>query len=275
MSDLGKKRLRLTLSLINFLLLIPAVLVMGLFFKNFSFVFVALIILLLALVSFFLLFENKKVKARELVPIAIMIAIAVVGRAAFYFVPQFKAIVAIVIITGVAFGAEAGFLSGALSMLCSNFMFGQGPWTPWQMFALGIIGYISGFFGKREFTKKTWVLCIWGFVACFIYGWFVDTWSLIGFSYSINWKTVVALYSLGAPFSLILAVSTVLFMALLTRPLLEKLERIKIKYGLVKTIKEAERSVEAVKTKPISGFMPPNDNETKTSTFSDNKNVDN
>jgi hypothetical protein len=79
-----------------------------------------------------------------MVIIAVLCGIAVAGRAAFFMLPQFKPVVAIVIIAGASLGAESGFIVGALSGFVSNFIFGQGPWTPWQMFAFGMIGFIAG-----------------------------------------------------------------------------------------------------------------------------------
>lgn len=58
--------------------------------------------------------------------------------------PGFKPVAALVILSGVAFGGETGFLVGAMSMLTSNVLFGQGPWTPFQMFAMGLIGFFAG-----------------------------------------------------------------------------------------------------------------------------------
>lgn len=104
--------------------------------------------------SVFLVFEGRHPKARELVIISVLCAIAVAGRLAFTMLPQFKPVVAIVIISGVAFGGESGFLVGAVSMLVSNLMFGQGPWTPWQMFAAGIIGFIGGILFKKVFWAE-------------------------------------------------------------------------------------------------------------------------
>ena len=63
--------------------------------------------------------------------------------------PQFKPVLALTIIAGVAFGGEVGFLVGAMTMLTSNMIFGQGPWTPWQMFAMGIIGFLAGVLFKK------------------------------------------------------------------------------------------------------------------------------
>ena len=105
-----------------------------------------LLFLLASAIPFILVFDKKKPQARELVPIAVMAAIAVVGRTVFEIIPlpNFKPCSAIIIITAVAFGPEAGFLTGALTAFVSNFIFGQGPWTPWQMFTWGLVGFLAG-----------------------------------------------------------------------------------------------------------------------------------
>ena len=142
-----KRRLskRTIIATILVILCIPAVMALNmLFFEDRSYYAVSLIIIALCMVPFALVFEGRKPMARELVVIAVMVAIAVAGRAAFFMVPQFKPVVAIVIIAGAALGAESGFAVGALSGFVSNFIFGQGPWTPWQMFAFGIIGFLAG-----------------------------------------------------------------------------------------------------------------------------------
>ena len=63
----------------------------------------------------------------------------------------------------------------------SNFFFGQGPWTPWQMLAFGIIGFISGIvFKKRVLPKTKLSMCIYGFFATFvIYGGIMNPSSII------------------------------------------------------------------------------------------------
>jgi energy-coupling factor transport system substrate-specific component len=70
-----------------------------------------------------------------------MCGIAITSRAIFIWLPHFKPMTAIIIITGIAFGTESGFLAGTISEFVSNFIFGQGPWTQWQMFALGIADF--------------------------------------------------------------------------------------------------------------------------------------
>jgi energy-coupling factor transport system ATP-binding protein len=124
------------------LLLIPLTIFLGMYYLGGrKYYFIALLILLETMLPFALVFESRKPRARELVVIAMLCALGVAGRAAFFMLPEFKPIVALVIISGVAFGGETGFLVGAMTMLASNVLFGQGPWTPWQMFAMGLIGF--------------------------------------------------------------------------------------------------------------------------------------
>ena len=104
----------------------------------------SVLIILYTMVPFFLVFEHRKPQARELVVLAVLCAIAVASRAAFKMIDHFKPMTAIIMISGMAFGPEAGFLVGAVSGFSSNFLFGHGPWTPWQMFAFGTAGFLAG-----------------------------------------------------------------------------------------------------------------------------------
>ena len=127
------------------LLLIPLTIFVGYYyFGDRKYYFISLLIVIETILPFILVFEGRKPQARELIVIAVLCALGVAGRAAFFMIPQFKPVVAIVIIAGVAFGGEAGFLVGAIVGLVSNMFLGQGPWTPWQMFSFGIIGFLAG-----------------------------------------------------------------------------------------------------------------------------------
>lgn len=214
------------------LVFIPIVLIGSVCLKLKQYGIISTIVVILSMLPFFMLFESRRPRAREIMPIAVMSAIAAVSRFAFAFLPQFKPIVAVVIITAVAFGAEAGFLCGAVSMLVSNFFFGQGPWTPWQMFCCGVIGFLAGLLSKMGWLKSKWSLCAFGIFSGYLYGAIVDIWSVIGFAQEITWQTVFAIYISGFWFNTILAVATAFFLYVLAKPMIEKLERIKTKYGL-------------------------------------------
>ena len=193
----------------------------------------SVIMILLAMLPFFTRFERKRPQVCEIVLLAVMTALAVAGRAAFYWAPQFKPVCAIVILTAAAFNAEAGFITGAASGLISNMFFGQGPWTPWQMLGFGLVGFLGGLlFYNRE--VKTAPLIAYGFLSVLvIYGVLLDTASLLMYSQSVTWNALLAVYASGFPFNLIHAAGTAGFLLLLKKPVLSKLRRIKIKYGMM------------------------------------------
>ena len=121
-------------SVLAILVLIPATLFLGTQLRGKWHYLTSTLVILEAMLPFFLLFEARRPQARELVTIAVMAALAVAGRVAIP-IPNFKAITGIVMITGMAFGPQAGFMTGATSAFASNFFYSQGPWTPWQMLA--------------------------------------------------------------------------------------------------------------------------------------------
>lgn len=238
MQEFNKRMLinRKLFASILILIVIPLTIAFGIFQLNDrKYYLISLLIIFYSLFPFIMIFEKRKPQARELLVIAVLCAIAVAGRAAFFMLPQFKPVVAIVIITGVTFGAESGFLVGVVSGFVSNFFFGQGPWTPWQMFCFGIIGFLAGFiFQKGLLPKKRIVLCIFGGIATFVlYGGIINLGSLLMWTAHPTWEAVIATYASGIPFDLVHALATVIFLALLANPMIEKLERIKKKYGLL------------------------------------------
>ena len=228
------KRTKIATLLILFL--IPITIFIGIYYLgDKKYYFISLLIILETMIPFAFAFENRKPKARELVIISSLCAIGVAGRTAFFMLPQFKPVAAIVIISGVAFGGETGFLVGAITAFVSNFFFGQGPWTPWQMFSFGIIGFLAGIMFQKGILRKTKTdMCVFGFVATFvIYGGIMNPASVIMWQSNININMVLSSYVMGMPFDFIHAVSTVFFLFFAAEPMLEKLERIKIKYGLI------------------------------------------
>mgnify|MGYP003291466680 CR=1 FL=1 len=227
---------RTLLSTLLILILIPLTIYIGiLFFGERKYYFISLLIILETIIPFCMVFDRRKPKARELIVISVLCAIAVAGRSAFFMLPQFKPVVALVIIAGVCFGGETGFLVGAVTGFVSNIFFGEGPWTPWQMFAFGIIGFIAGILFKKGFLRKTKAsLCIFGFLATFIiYGGIMNPASIIMSQTKITWEMMLSAYIAGMPLDLIHAFSTVFFLWFISDPMIDKIERIKIKYGMM------------------------------------------
>jgi energy-coupling factor transport system substrate-specific component len=222
-------------AIVLILLCIPALIAVNLFFmRDRGYYPTALAIVGLSLIPFFLLYERRKPMARELVLVASLIAIAVVSRAAFFMLPQVKPLAAVIIIAGVSLGVEAGFITGALAAFVSNFIFGQGPWTPWQMFALGLIGFLAGvLFRAGRLPAKRAPLAIFGGMAVLIlYGPIVDTAAFLIFPQGLSWHTAALVYLSGLPFNIIHAVSTVAFLLIFAPFMIEKLDRVKRKFGL-------------------------------------------
>lgn len=230
---------RTVVSIVAVLVLIPATIWFGVArLGDKKYFFISLLVLLEAMLPFFVSFEDRKPKVRDIVTLAVMCALAVTGRTAFFMLPNFTPVMAIVIIAGVAFGCEGGFITGAMTMFVSNFIMGQGPWTPWQMFAMGLVGFLAGLFfagssvRTRNMTKLG--LCIFGALICIVvYGGIMNPASVIMWQPNVNFSMIMASYVTGFPFDLAQATATVIALWLVARPFLEKLDRVRIKFGVL------------------------------------------
>lgn len=222
-------------SFILILIAIPLTLWFGWSFGNRNYYIISILIIIYTTIPFFLAFEKRKPQARELVILAVMCGIAVASRAAFIWIPHFKPVIAIIIIAGAALGSEAGFLTGAMTAFVSNFIFGQGPWTPWQVFAFGMAGFLAGILFERGILKKTRLpLCIFGaVVVMLVVGPILDTCTLFTMSSAMGGASAAAIYLSGLPVNATLAVATVLTLLLVSQPMFEKLDRVKMKYGMM------------------------------------------
>lgn len=194
----------------------------------------AVVLMLLAAVPFFIKFGKKNVGARELTVMASIAAAAVASRAAFYALPQVKPMCAVIIIAASAFGGETGFMLGALSVFLSNFIFGQGLWTPFQMFGMALTAYLCGkLFYKTKLGKNKIAVSLLGGAICFaVYGFIVDLSSVFMMSADYSLKSVLAIFASGAPFNLIHGATTAVLLFIGYVPIMEKLERVRIKYAL-------------------------------------------
>lgn len=195
----------------------------------------SLLLLLEAMLPFFLLFEGRRPQARELVLIASLCALGVAGRAAFFMLPQFKPIMAITILSGIAFGGETGFLVGSVTMLASNALFGQGPMTPWQMFAMGLTGFLAGLLFRRGLPRRGRAgLMVYAVLAALLlYGVPMNLASALMWLDEINGKILLGYCLTGLPMDCVQAAATCFFLWFGAEPFLEKLERIRVKYGLL------------------------------------------
>lgn len=204
-----------------------------LFADSVNYYIVSVVILIASMLPFFVSYEQKKVTARDITLTATLIALAVVSRAAFYLVPQVKPIAAVVIVSAVCLGAHKGYIVGAFSAFVSNFIFGQGMWTPFQMVALGTVGLLAGLI-FRWLKVNRYTLSIVGFVlATVIYGAIVDMSTVLSaYGNNVTLKGALSIYASGAVFSLVFGGATAVFIFLFGMPFITKIERISKKYGL-------------------------------------------
>lgn len=220
-------------SLLILLAVIPVTLFLGSRLPGRWYYLTSTLMMVELLIPFFLSFEGRKPQARELAVLAVMCALAVAGRVAIP-LPNFKALYGIVMIAGIAFGPEAGFLVGAVSALSSNFFFGQGPYTPWQMMAYGAGGMLAGFlFRKGGLPRDPLYMAI----ACFfavvlLIGPLLDTCTVVMMPISMTLESIAAVYISGFAVNISQGICTFLVLFLVGKPMLEKLDRIKVKYGM-------------------------------------------
>lgn len=303
-SESARKK-RLAVSTVIILILIPAILVATIFtVSNGWYLPLSLLVLALVMAPFFMVFERRRPKAREVVLIAMMCALTVVIHMFFHIILPVQVGTAMVIIAGISLGPEAGFLIGALSRFVVNFFIGQGMWTPWQMFCWGLLGFLAGlaFNLNEEDRLKSgtfkmimgpllavvfseilayisylivpgsdpgfpfWRLYVFGafgllagvllqrkrlpvdgltlalftfFTTFIIYGGLMNcaamvTGAIYPGSDGISLSALRAVYISGAPYDLMHAVTASLCVFLLGDPMIRKLERVKIKYGIYK-----------------------------------------
>lgn len=229
-------RKHIWLALVIFMLVMPATIYVGeTFLHQRKYYFISMLLVLEAIASFFLRFEYRKPKVREIMVVAVLCAITAAARMAFYMVPGVKPMAALVILSGVSLGGEIGFLVGAFSMLISNIFYTQGPWTPWQMFAMGIVGFAAGMLFRQDslLTKgKRIGICVFGFFAVVIlYGGVMNPASVIVYQDNITVEMLIAACAAGLPFDVLHGAATSVFLALGAGPMLDKLSRVKKKYG--------------------------------------------
>lgn len=220
------------LSFFILILCIPAVITIGsIVFQDKQYAFISLAIALLACIPFFLTFEQRAQSTSKLILIAVMTALSVLGRLLFGVLPGFKPVTAIVVITAMYFGSEAGFMVGALTAVISNFYFVQGPWTPFQMFSWGLIGFLAGLIADR-LKKSRLALSLYGAFAGVAFSLLMDVWMVLWWDGSFHFARYGAVLISSFGNTALYAGSNILFLLVLAKPIGVKLERIKDKFGI-------------------------------------------
>ncbi len=214
------------------LVAIPVLAILGgLVFKDKYYLFISTVVAILSVLPLFYSFTRKNNSSKELTVIAVMVALSVVGRFVFAFLPGFKPVTAITIIAAIYLGKEAGFAVGAFSAIISNMYFGQGPFTPFQMFCWGLLGFIAGLISKPLIKNKL-LVCIYGGFAGIFYSAVMDIFTTLWMDGSFNITRYLASVIAALPVTIEYVISNVVFLLLLAKPIGNKLLRIKKKYGL-------------------------------------------
>ena len=221
-------RLRSAVKIAVPFMLIPLLVVLGAtVFDEQRYLIVSIGVALLSLLLFAAGYEKKPTGSRRMVIVAVMTALCIAGR----FIPFFKPVTAITVITAIYLGGEAGFLVGALSALLSNFYFGQGPWTPFQMIAWGLRGLLAGFLAN-PIKRHKWFMLVYGVLAGIVYSLVMDIWTVIWYDGSFRSELYLTAILTALPHTIMYSVSNFIFLWFMAKPFGEKLERIKIKYGI-------------------------------------------
>lgn len=228
MLTIQNKNVRTVLRFVVPFVLIPTVAILGtIVFDEKKHLFISFFVAILSVLLFLTGFEKKATGTRRMVIVAVMIALCVVGR----FIPFFKPITAITVITAIYLGGESGFLVGSLSALLSNFYFGQGPWTAFQMLAWGLIGLFAGFLSK-PLRKSRAALLIYGVLSGVVFSLIMDIWTVLWYNDNFDLTLYLTALATALPHTALYSVSNFIFLWFMAKPFGDKMNRIKNKYGI-------------------------------------------
>jgi energy-coupling factor transport system substrate-specific component len=219
--------------LIAIIIVISVILITVTLIAEQHYLILSFLFMMFTFLPFMIRFERRKVEGRELVMLAVLAAIAAVSRVPFASVPSVQPTTFVIIVTGIAFGAESGFVVGALAALVSNLFLGQGPWTPWQMYAWGMIGLSAGLLRNTWMMKRSYGRIIFGFITGILFGWVMNLWYFVSQGEQVELATIMAYYGTSLYFDLAHAISNVFFLLIFASSWLKILHRFRKKYGLL------------------------------------------
>lgn len=205
-------------------------------YSNQHYMMLSFLVMFASFIPFLFRFSKHKTTSRELVMLAILIAIAAVSRIPFAALPSVQPTTFVIIVAGIVLGPQGGFVVGTLAAIVSNLFLGHGPWTPWQMYAWGMIGLIAGVLQNTWMMKNMLSRCIYGFVVGILFGWIMNLWFIIGVIQEINWQAIFVYYSASFYFDLAHGLSNIFFILLFSTTWIKILERFKRKYGLFESM---------------------------------------
>lgn len=196
-------------------------------FTGKGFYLVSLLLIAIGLLPFGILIRRQELGITDIVLVAVMSALTVLSRLAFFMTPGIKPMAAIIIIAGAGLGPETGILVGFIATFASNFLFGQGLFTPWQMYSFALIGLLSGLLFYRKKISRLRAAVFGGISVLALYGPIMDVATVYIAMENPDTQAILSSLSVGLPFNLLHAGSTVIFLLLMYEPMIKKLHRVK------------------------------------------------
>lgn len=178
-------------------------------------------------------FEHQQMGTRLLVFLAVIIALGVIGRVPLAAIPNVQLTSFVVMVSAISLGPELGFVSGSMIALVSNLFLGQGPWTPWQMLAWGLMGLLTGLFHNSQLKSQLWIIVIWGTLWGFWYGWILDLWYALAYVRPLRFASFFLSFASSSLFDGIHAATNAISLLLLYRPWQRLMDRLMMKYKIL------------------------------------------
>ena len=196
----------------------------------FSITMIIFLIILLAgiIYAVFKMYENKKPPVESIVLIAVLTAIATVGRIILMSIPAVNMASFIIIMVGVVFGKEEGFLVGALTAFVSGLFMGMGYWVLFQMLAWGLMGASAGILASR--FDNVGFRIVFGLLWGFFYGWITDISAIFYSGTALEITPIIALYLNGVSYDLTHGVTNAVLLVVLYDWFKKMFTRAKVKY---------------------------------------------
>jgi energy-coupling factor transport system substrate-specific component len=180
--------------------------------------------------AFIFEFEDTAPGSKEIALVSMLATISAVLRIPFAAIPGMQPCTYLIICSGYVFGPVAGFMVGAVTALVSNFFLGQGPWTPYQMFAWGLAGVSAAYI--RHFNPDRKMLALFGILWGYVFGWIMNLWFWTSFVYPLTLTTFAASLLNSIWFDTFHAVGNAAFLWLFGLKTITILERFKKRFSV-------------------------------------------
>nr|WP_282731048.1 ECF transporter S component [Methanobacterium alcaliphilum] len=179
------------------------------------------------ILGFLKIFENSKPNVEYLVLVALLVAVCVMGMLPTAAVPGVQAASFVIIMAGIIFGRETGFITGVLTVFVMSLFLGFGFWSVFQMIGWGLMGFTAGLFSSK--LENVYLRASFGFIWGFAYGWITDI-SMLPFLSTVNLNSIIGVFIASAPFDLLHGTINAILLVLLYGLFKKIFSRVKNKF---------------------------------------------